>query len=79
MEAKPRPIRLEAHVLAYLGDFMNIFDESIRRSVLKEINTPSLTKPAAPTTPPTLVTNSSLASNALANSQKPLAQPRASR
>jgi hypothetical protein len=41
MEAKPRPIKLEAHVLAYLGDFMNIFEESIRRQVLKEINNPT--------------------------------------
>jgi len=41
MEAKPRPIKLEAHVLAYLGDFMNLFEESVRRQILKEINTPS--------------------------------------
>jgi 23S rRNA maturation mini-RNase III len=41
MEAKPRPIKLEAHVLAYLGDFMNIFEESIRRQILKEINNPT--------------------------------------
>lgn len=38
-EAKPRPIKLEAHVLAYLGDFMNIFEESIRRKALREIHT----------------------------------------
>ena len=41
MEAKPRPIKLEAPVLAYLGDFMNLFEESVRRQILKEINTPS--------------------------------------
>ena len=38
-EPKPRPIKLEAHVLAYLGDFMNIFEESIRRQALREIHT----------------------------------------
>ena len=42
-EAKPRPIKLEAHVLAYLGDFMNIFEESIRRKALREIH--SIPKP----------------------------------
>jgi 23S rRNA maturation mini-RNase III len=48
-EAKPRQIKLEAHVLAYLGDFMNIFEESIRRKALREIHTmPEQPKP--PTT-----------------------------
>ena len=28
---KPRPIKLEAHILAYLGDFMSIFEESVKR------------------------------------------------
>ena len=45
MEAKPRPIKLEAHVLAYLGDFMNIFEESIRRQTLKEVNNPTASVP----------------------------------
>jgi hypothetical protein len=30
MEPKPRPIKLDPHILAYLGDFMIIFEESIR-------------------------------------------------
>jgi len=57
MEAKPRPIKLEAHVLAYLGDFMNLFEESVRRQILKEINTPSgdvpAPKPSATSSPNT--------------------------
>ena len=28
---KPRPIKLEAHILAYLGDFMSVFEESVKR------------------------------------------------
>ena len=54
-EAKPRPIKLEAHVLAYLGDFMNIFEESIRRKALREIHTlpkPSTTGTQKPREPP---------------------------
>jgi hypothetical protein len=27
----PRPLKIEAHVLAYLGDFMNIFEASVKR------------------------------------------------
>ena len=45
-EPKSRPIKLEAHVLAYLGDFMNVFEESIRRQALREIHT----LPSKPTT-----------------------------
>ena len=30
-EPKPRPIKLEAHILAYLGDFMSVFEESVKR------------------------------------------------
>lgn len=54
-EPKPRPIKLEAHVLAYLGDFMNIFEESIRRQALREIHTlpkPSTTGTQKPREPP---------------------------
>jgi hypothetical protein len=28
---QPRPLKLEAHVLAYLGDFMSVFEESVKR------------------------------------------------
>lgn len=28
---KPRPLKLEAHILAYLGDFMSVFEESVKR------------------------------------------------
>ena len=54
-EPKPRPIKLEAHVLAYLGDFMNVFEESIRRQALREIHTlpkPSTTGTQKPREPP---------------------------
>lgn len=27
---KSRPIKLEAHILAYLGDFMSVFEESVK-------------------------------------------------
>ena len=30
-EPKPRPIKLESHILAYLGDFMSVFEESVKR------------------------------------------------
>lgn len=36
-EPKPRPIILEAHVLAYLGDYMTLFEESIKRLAQQEI------------------------------------------
>ena len=50
-EPKPRPIKLEAHVLAYLGDFMNVFEESIRRKALREIHAlPGLPEQPKPTT-----------------------------
>lgn len=42
-----RPVRLEIHVLAYLGDFMNVFEESIRRKALSIQNT-SAPSPAFP-------------------------------
>ena len=42
-----RPVRLEIHVLAYLGDFMNVFEESIRRKALSNLNT-SVPSPAFP-------------------------------
>ena len=31
MEPKPRPVRVPIHVLAYFGDYMNQFEESIKR------------------------------------------------
>ena len=37
-EPKPRPITLEAHVLAYLGDLMTLFEESIKRLAQQEIS-----------------------------------------
>ena len=30
-KSTPRPLKIEAHVLAYLGDFMNIFEASVKR------------------------------------------------
>jgi hypothetical protein len=34
---QPRPLKLEAHVLAYLGDFMSVFEESVKRLAIKEV------------------------------------------
>jgi hypothetical protein len=36
-ESKPRPITLEAHVLAYLGDYMTVMEESIKRLAQQEL------------------------------------------
>lgn len=36
-EPKARPITLEAHVLAYLGDYMTLFEESIKRLAQQEL------------------------------------------
>ena len=36
-ESKSRHICLEAHVLAYLGDYMTLFEESIKRLAEQEI------------------------------------------
>jgi len=36
-EPKPRPIKLEAHILAYLGDFMSVFEESVKRLALAQL------------------------------------------
>ena len=40
-EPKPRPIKLEAHILAYLGDFMSVFEESVKRLAFAELNAES--------------------------------------
>jgi hypothetical protein len=34
---KPRPIKLEAHILAYLGDFMSVFEESVKRIAINSL------------------------------------------
>ena len=31
MEPKPRPLRVPIHILAYFGDYMTQFEESIKR------------------------------------------------
>jgi len=40
-ESRPTPksriIKLEAHVLAYLGDFMSVYEESVKRLALAAI------------------------------------------
>ena len=35
MESQPvqRPIKIEAHILAYLGDLMTLFEESVKNAV----------------------------------------------
>lgn len=45
-EPKPRPIKLESHILAYLGDFMSVFEESIKRIAKEEVS--KIQSPAAP-------------------------------
>jgi hypothetical protein len=35
---KPRPIRLESHILAYFGDYMNLFEESVKRTLKQQTN-----------------------------------------
>jgi hypothetical protein len=43
---KPRPIKLEAHILAYLGDFLQTFEESVKRRVINIQKPPSLSPDA---------------------------------
>jgi len=43
---KPRPIKLEAHILAYLGDFLYTFEESVKRRVINIQKPPSLSPDA---------------------------------
>ena len=31
MEPKPRPLRVPIHILAYFGDYMTQFEESVKR------------------------------------------------
>lgn len=38
---KSRHLELEAHVLAYLGDFLTTFEESIQRIALNTLKHPS--------------------------------------
>jgi hypothetical protein len=47
-ESKPRPIALEAHVLAYLGDYMSVMEESIKRLAQQEILKQGESVPADP-------------------------------
>jgi hypothetical protein len=37
VEPKPRPLTLEAHVLAYLGDYMTMLEESVKRVAQQEL------------------------------------------
>lgn len=39
MEPKPRPLVVDAHILAYLGQFMNMFEKKMRIRIQKEIAT----------------------------------------
>ena len=38
-QPKPRPLTLDSQVVAYLGDYMKIYKESITRLVKSQINT----------------------------------------
>jgi hypothetical protein len=35
---KPRYLKLDAHILAYLGDFMNIFEKSVQQKARNSIS-----------------------------------------
>lgn len=34
---KPRYLKLETHILAYLGDFMSVFEESVKRLAINSL------------------------------------------
>ncbi len=36
-EPKPRPLTLDAHILAYLGDYVTMLEESVKRIALEEV------------------------------------------
>jgi 23S rRNA maturation mini-RNase III len=44
---KPRPLKLEPHILAYLGDFMSVFEESVKRKAIQTLKSSNQT-PQAP-------------------------------
>jgi hypothetical protein len=37
-EAKPRPLKLDSHILAYLGDYITVYEETIKRLARKASN-----------------------------------------
>ena len=45
IKGKPRPLKIEAHILAYFGDFLNTFEESVKRVAINEVKT---LKPLSP-------------------------------
>lgn len=49
-EAKPRPLKLDSHVLAYLGDYITVYEETIKRIARKAAQAAA----AAPTASNTL-------------------------
>jgi hypothetical protein len=36
-ESKPRHLTVDAHILAYLGDYVTMLEESVKRLALEEI------------------------------------------
>jgi hypothetical protein len=36
-EPKPRPLTLDAHILAYLGDYVTMLEESVKRIAQEEL------------------------------------------
>ena len=34
---RPRPLEVDAHILAYLGDFMIIFEQLVKKKAIEEI------------------------------------------
>ena len=46
-ESIPRPINLEAQLLAYIGEFLQLFEESVKREAKSNIKTNEKKSPAA--------------------------------
>jgi hypothetical protein len=43
---KSRPLVVEAHILAYLGQYINVFEKKMRERILKEADKVQSTKSA---------------------------------
>lgn len=50
MEAKPRPLRVPIHILAYFGDYMTQFEESVKRIATQVAETKKMEKYKDPKT-----------------------------
>lgn len=48
MKPEPRPLKLDAHVIAYLGDYMNNLKQSITRIAKETVQELNIQKRQAP-------------------------------